>query len=520
MLIMNVAWIARQIEYFGQEEQIFCGTQSDFRAGSSFESGGYGDEPHRWGPYDRQPCRKEPVGSVHIQWIYIVDLDNKCFAVRTGSGSSREFKLENPPRHLFEPDVSNELLKTHISLRYLYGPAPAIGHNPVDLARFAEFAPRQYTVDVVEESHFDAGAILDSWKPLSQLLLQNFLERYIKTIKRLANARNLAVLASTGLDRMTTAAYRFKQLAYAILNLCDPVGRIKFRPKRIYPLSLPPMWSCQDKAVFWMGDVLVILEPRIAVEEFLHAAIGKAIDLVRRSRVRIGGIHGIAVIFSIQALVIVNIRYPDGGAGKPDLTFSQTLSVITPSECSWTRCFAGLRASPTDGLAALIDVFAKQNVSYHLPAGLPVEIYTQIYKLSNLATRKSMAESCRAFRAIVNSYPRIGEWELLHTWNHGNVGFVARKNLGLTKSVVSLEECDYTQSGYQVGVFHGHNLIDLDLPCLEIVRRQEEGIKGCACCVGLPVLAEVPAWPSRVFSIPAHIEREREESEQLASGKW
>lgn len=516
---MDVAWIARHIEHFEQEEKIFNRTRSYSRAGSSFESGNGGDGSRPWGPYDRQPCRKEPVGSVHIRWIYIVDLDNKCLVVRTDCGSSRQFKLENPPRHLFEQDIDTELMEIPISLQYLYEAAPAIGYNPVDLARFAEFAPRQYTVAVVKESKFDAGAIIDPWKSLSQLLLQNFLERYITTIKELATAKNLAILASTGLDGKTIAAYQFRQLAYAILNLCDPVGRIIFRPGYINPSGLPPQWACPDRTIVWMGDVLVILEPRIAVEEFLHAAIGKAIDLVRRSHVNIGGIHGIAVIFSIEALVIVNIKYLDNGAGKPDLTFSQTLSVITPSECSWTRCFSGLRASPTEGLAALIDIFAKQNVSYTLPAGLPVEIYTQIYRLSNLATRKSMAESCRAFRAIVNSYPRIGEWDLLHTWNHGNVGFVAIKDHGLTRSVVSVEECEYPRPGYEVGVFCGRNWIDLDLPYLEVVKQLDEGIKGCACCVGLPVLSEAPDLPPRTINIPAHIEREREISNRLARGQ-
>lgn len=142
---MDVAWIARHIEHFEQEEKIFNRTRSYSRAGSSFESGNGGDGSRPWGPYDRQPCRKEPVGSVHIRWIYIVDLDNKCLVVRTDCGSSRQFKLENPPRHLFEQDIDTELMEIPISLQYLYEAAPAIGYNPVDLARFAEFAPRQYT---------------------------------------------------------------------------------------------------------------------------------------------------------------------------------------------------------------------------------------------------------------------------------------------------------------------------------------------------------------------------------------
>lgn len=518
---MYAAWIIQKIEHFKGEEKTLKRTPNYSHPQQSFERC-EGDEPRPWGAYDRKPCYDEPVGDVHIQWIYIVDLDNNSFVVRSGTGWNREFKLENPPRSLFEHDGESEIFIMPISLRYLYGAAPVIGHDLNGLARFTEFAPRKYVVEVPKESHFDAGIILDAWKPLSQLLLQNFLERYLGCFKNLAKAKNTSIFASTGLDGKTATAYQFKQLAYGILNLCDPVGRIKFRPKHrvahspVVP-SVPP-WECPDGNIMWMGNVLIILEARINVEEFLHAAIGKAIDHVRRSHVRIGGIYGTAVIFSIQALVIVNIKYPDDNAGKPSITFSQTLPVITPSECSWTRCFGGLHAQPTEGLAALIDVFARHSESYLLPHGLPVEICDEIYQLCDLETRGALARSCRAFRAILDPYPRIDGWDLIHTWNHGNVGFVARQNGSLEKSVVSLEESKYPGAGCEMGLFRGGHLITLNLPHLEVVEQQNQGFKGCACCVGLPVLTDAPDWPSRSFTIPDHIEQEREESNRLARG--
>lgn len=84
---------------------------------------------------------------------------------------------------------------------------------------------------------------------------------------------------------------------------------------------------------------------------------------------------------------------------------------------------------------------------------------------------------------------------------------------------MSVEECEYPRPGYEVGVFRGRNWIDLDLPYLEVVKQLDEGIKGCACCVGLPVLSEAPDLPPRTINIPAHIEREREISNRLARGQ-
>lgn len=515
---MSVAWVTRKTQ--------------DLKMGEQQRGGADGDECP-WGVYDRKPSHKEPQGNIHIEWVYILDLDNNCFTVCQGSNWSRKFKMENPPRYLFEKNIAKkELLVMPIPLEYLYttttasttstastaSATPATGHDIVNLAQFTTFAPRLVTIEVSEESHFKAGACLDSWKPLSQLLLEKFLERYITTFKDLASPKSQAIFASTGLDHFTDTGYRFRQLAYGILNLCDSAGRIKFRRGRCYnrtggkePSTDPPSWECPTSNVLWMGEVLVILEPRIAIEEFLHAAIGKAIDLVRRSRVTTGGIRGTAVIFSLQALVIVRVRYADDSACGPDISYSQSLPVITPSECSWTRCFGGLRATPTAGLVALLDVFARQSKSYALPAGLPVEICTQIYGLCHNATRKSLAESCHAFWAIVSTYPQIDGWELIHSWNHGNVGFLARRGgPGMAKSVVSLEECSFGNYGFLVGLFNGRHRIDLDLPLLEAVKQSQSGYKGCACCVGLPVLEEAPVMPGRSFTIPDYIEKERE----------
>lgn len=459
----------------------------------------------QWGVYCNKPSYEEPHGDLHIEWVYIVDLDNLCFITRSGSGWSREFKLENLPRHLFELKLYNqELLSMPVSLEQLYNATPAITYNPTDLARFGAFAPRLSTVQVAEGSFFDAGVILDPWKPLSQLLLEKFLERYIAVFKDLASPKNLAIFASTGLDGKTAAANKFKQLAYGIVNLCDAVGRIKFRKARHVsyhtdtPPTTPPAWECPESNTLWIGDVLVILEARITTSEFLHAAIGRSIDLVRRSHATARSTHGTAIIFSIQALVIVDIPYADA---SPHITYSQPLPVITPSDCRWYRCFGGLRAEPTAGLAALIDVFARHRAAYSLPAGLPLEICARVAQLCGFATRGSLAASCRAFAAVVAAYPRIDDWDLLHAWNHGNVGFVARRGPGLTRSVVSLEDAAHGY-GYEVGLFRGHHRIELDLPCLVAVRRHQEGVAGCACCAGLPVLGEAPVMVGRTIHIP------------------
>lgn len=491
---MRAAWKAEKIKHFESEAK-----KTEPEPGD--------DDSSSWGTIDTKPTSDEPHGDLHLEWVYIVDLDNDSFIIRNGSGCRREFKLQNLPCSVFEEhgDKQQPFIMP-VALKHLYT-APVLDHNSDDLARFTKFAPHRLTVEAPEESHFEAGHVLDPWKPLSQLFLEQFLERYITFFKELNAPENTTVFASTGLSSKSYQVYQYKQLAYGILNLCDAAGRIKFRRRRLPHPSCgtadPPTWDPPEKNILWISDVLVILEARLAVEEFLHAAIGKAIDLIRRSRVRTDGIHGKAVIFSIQGLVIVDIKYSDNNTNGPVITYSDTLRVITPSECKWYRCFGGMRAEPTPGLAALIDIFARQSESYSLPARLPNEICTQIYNLCDLATRKSMAESCRAFRALVNAYPQIDSWNLLHTWNHGNVGFVARRGLGLAKSVVSLEPCKFGSTGFQMGFFRGGHTIELDLPWLKVVKQQQqEGYKGCACCVGLPIITEKPAMMGRQITIP------------------
>lgn len=505
---MVAVWIDEQIKFFEREQEMLGRRQS-------CESQNDG----QWGVYANKPCTEEPQGDLYLEWVYIVDLDNSCFTMRSGSGWSRQFKLGNLPYHLFERGHSDEeILVMPVSLQQMYtATAPMVGYDVVQLDRFAKFAPRQTTVEVSqEESHFTTSLKLDSWKPLSQLLLEKFLERYITTIKELAKPKSQAILKSTGLDGYTDTTYRFKQIAYGILSLCDSPGRIRFR-KGTCSYHAPqkngeprnPDWEAPISPNIWIGEVLVILEPRITVQEFLYAAIGKAIDMIGRSRVKACGTSRTAVIFSIQSLVIVTIK--DGNGGEPDITYSQSLPVITPSDCNWYRCFGGLRSEPTPGLAALLDVFARQRESYSLPAGLPFELCAEIYKLSNLATRKSLTESCRAFRAIETANPHIGEWELFHTWNHGSVWFVAARGQGLARSVLDLKECDFGMTGFRVGVFRGGHVIDLDLPWLEVVKKQQEGFEGCHCCSGLPVRRKMPVMLCRDIDM-GPVEEERNES--------
>lgn len=470
------------------------------------------------GVIDTKTTTEEPQGDLYIEWVYIVDLDNSCFTVRSGSGWSRYFKLGNLPYHLFELHLSKkEVLVTPVSLESLYTTTSvAINYDAIQLARFAKLAPRPCRIDGPDKyPPVTTGKDLNSWKPLTQHLLGTFLERYLTVFKDLASPESVAMFLSTGLDGHTTPIYQYKQLAYGILNLCDSPRRIKFR-KGVCRYSGPqkhgppahPTWECPQKSIIWIGEVLVILEPRIAVEEFLHVAIGKAIDLLGRPQLGTTETRR-AVIFSIQALVIVAVKFV--GLEEPDITYSQNLPVITPSDCSWYRCFGGLREKPTAGLDALIDVFARQREVYSLPAGLPFEICTEIYNLSNLATRESLAVSCRVFRAIKTDHPHIGQWELLHSWNHGNIGFVARSGPGLVHSVVSVEECQPRATGFCVGLFRGAQHIDLELPWLVVVKQQSNGFVGCRCCVGLPVLSEAPTMLGRVINMDRY-EEERLES--------
>lgn len=466
-----------------------------------------------------KPSTCEPQGDLHIEWVYIVDLDASRFVVRSGSGWSREFKLENLPYHVFEQPTINkhELLFMPISIDHLNCTDYAPDYDKDHLTRFAEWAPSLSPITVAKESAFTPSDSLSSWESICYLLLDKFLDREIRFFKEFGSPASIAKLNSTGLKGDIGDSYRYLQLAWGLLNLCDSTRKIKFRKGHcvdLYRMSKNrgsyPRWQSSTKNILWMNSTLVIIKPRIAIQEFLEAAIGNAIDLVTRSRVSTCEFQAKAVIFSIQALVLVTITYPADIARDPEITYSQTLPVITPSDCNWYRCFGGIRATPPAGLAALVDVFTRQSESYELPAGLPVDIITEIYNLSDLATRKSLVVSCRAFRAIMTACPRIGDWELFHTWNHGNVGFVASRGPGVSKAVVSIEECEYGKKGYEVRHFRGNEMMDFKLPWFVVVKQQQEGYEGCACCAGLPVLSAAPTMVGRVIDMERY-EAERTE---------
>lgn len=503
-------WIAEKIRHYEEEKAMWDLKADD---NSNEDDGDLG-----WGVVDVKPTPFEPRGDLHLEWVYIVDLDDSRFTITSSSGWSRHFKLGNLPHHLFDDDLSEgEVLTTPVELECLYTDTTAMAsYDAIQLARFAKHAsllsridtPQGYPPVVTSED-------LDSWKPLTQLLLAKFLERYLACFKDLAGPESAVIFDSTGLDTNTAPVYLYKRLAYGIINLCDSPKRIKFR-KGLCDYIAPskhhqsqPTWECPQRNVYWIGEVLVILEPRIHVLEFLHAAIGKALDLLGRPKAGTSETRR-AVIFSIQALVIVTVNYR--GLDEPEITYSQNLPVITPSDCNWYRCFGGLYEEPTAGIGALMDVFARERETYSLPAGLPFEICTEIYNLSNLATRESLAVSCRAFRAIQTIHPRIGQWDLLHAWNHGNVGFVASEGPGLTHSVVSVEECQSRRTGFRVGLFRGAQHIDLNLPWVAVVKLQNEGYDGCRCCAGLPIRGAKPAMLGRV------IRMEQYEEERQAAG--
>lgn len=152
----------------------------------------------------------------------------------------------------------------------------------------------------------------------------------------------------------------------------------------------------------------VDIDARISIKEFLYASIGKAIDLLIRSKRshRSGG--RTAVIFVIHALVIVNVRDPPNQSDLPIVTFSQTLPVLPPSELG--RAGEGYNhlicSQSTTGLIALMDLLATQHQPYS-PLAFPVEICTQIHQLCDVRTRRRLAATCRAFRAIDTAHPQV-----------------------------------------------------------------------------------------------------------------
>lgn len=77
MLIICIVWIAEKIKHFEKEREML-----DLRADHSNSREG----KQGWGLYHKQPTTTEPHVDLHIEWVYIVDLDNSYLTVRGGSG--------------------------------------------------------------------------------------------------------------------------------------------------------------------------------------------------------------------------------------------------------------------------------------------------------------------------------------------------------------------------------------------------------------------------------------------------
>lgn len=461
LLTFNTVWVTQKTAHFQQEGKRLGLPDS---------------QPATWEPYFIRPG----VGCYHpYPWTCIVDLDKKQLTIHSNLGWDRQFKLGNLPFQLPEHSQLEELLHWPIPLEFLHLETPENGPNIDDISRFSLFRPSQEVVMVLQP----VTQRVDPWTPLGLFVLDIFVERYRISIGNLSLGYIFPYIVSHGNDDMSNPAYQYRQLAYAVLNLCQPAGSLLFSSKKsvVHPEESYQFtsWTYPETSEVWIGDIPVLIVARISIEEFLHAAIGKAIDLLTRAqqRERIG--TRTAVIFAIHALVIVSMREPELATDGPIVTFSQALPVLPPSELRPTSASRMLLERPTTGLSVLMNLFGAQQKPYLAP--LPVEICTQIHEMCDFATRKQLAATCRAFRVIDTARPRIDGWELLGFCNHGNRRFFARAEGTERRYFVELQKSGRWGQACQIALFRGADMLLMELPWLSVAKLCPSEKERCAC---------------------------------------
>lgn len=204
-----------------------------------------------------------------------------------------------------------------------------------------------------------------------------------------------------------------RQILYGIVNLFSSGLEAQFPIDHRYNSTAqweqykdrdqraPLMWVAPP-AEYWIGDILVVPEAAMTTAENLHAAIGKAVQVINARKAATSMPCGVsppttrALIISLYSLVVVDIR-------ENQLTHTTTMPLLARYH------------TKTNGILALLDILFTPSPApfpQSFPA-LPVEICQTIFRHATADTRRCLEGTGRLFRGIAYDYgPRISKWNL------------------------------------------------------------------------------------------------------------
>lgn len=425
-----------------------------------------------WG-YAFRPSRIPPSFDFHIDWVYIADLDDSTFTVAESVVSERRFQLDNIPRWLFDRRLdSSEVMTAAVPTKYLAEFRTVAEPDASLVALYKTCSPRiQPMYDVLEKKQLSAP------QALRLVLLNKFVQRFKETFRDHGNNTN-------------KNSFSFRQLTYAILSLCNIGADICLKRERFWwnynkvigtGAEATLAYDFPDTSIYWLNDVLVVLEPRIYAQEYLHAAIGRAVQRVQSEH----HLAVAAIICSLDLVVLVNINTSPAGT---QVVHTGNLLLCPETEISHKR--PTFESNPTEGIIALFDLFAKHlpgPISF--PGGLPTELCYDIFNRCEPATQHTLASTCRLFRRIASEQLKVNGWTVLRPWSHNEANFIALPGpcvVGLKESARQIND------GLKVCLFSGKYSLELQLPLLSTSKISNRGYPGCECCVGLEDSATRP----------------------------
>lgn len=478
---MRVEWKRAKIAFYLEQEKLIHRLDQE-------NPGHDPNDSEYWG-YAVKPSVKFPELIGWMNYMYTVDLDSDSLSIMacddhydSQSHTCTVYRLDNIPRWIFDlpmidgrkemPEGDDEdeeyqeeyeshyetdvhpVMTSEVADEHWKTPTPPADPEMLELC--SRFSPQLVPVEPKDIPERDLV-----WRKFQLLLLTHFFEHFLEVLR-----------AISCFGRLGHNILVFHQMAFAILCLAQGKN-MKFQNENsLYKVLIggnkdaTPTWDPPNEDYYWLGKVLVVLEPRLESEKHRHAAIGKVIkfasaQLQDKSDVR-------AVIFAIEWIVLVNINHTT--QGLPQVTYSPTLPFLTQDMIQYYRSMRPPEF-PTTGVVALLDVFS---VPSPQPASYPfaTEISQQIFRYANPNTQRALECSCRLFHIMAQEYPRVGDWILLSHIEGSESQFVAVSGLTGKKESIKIESKRPRHAGIGDGLelilWSGGKKLVLEMPLYNI----------------------------------------------------
>lgn len=427
-------WKRGKIEYFRAEEDRLDGYRQ--RSPSPDTDRNY------WG-YSERPSIVKPSIAGRDAWTYIIDLDTDTFIVQAFHIASRTFRLDMIPVSMFaEVSDPSQLMVLPVSQRHMN---TSFDFDSVFVELYKTTQPGLHSFTF--PTHYSNLV----HRQLRRFLMQNFMRHYDEIIHHV----NADSQANT---------YTVRQLVYGLLNLCDPSVRLVFEhvSNSTGYQSITgsgkfaiPSWEPPTSSEYILRSVIIVLEPRMSILEFLQAAIGRAVSMAETHRECRN-----ALIVSIDSVVVVTFTR----SGAVDLAVSHTDTLLF--------CPRLLYSSSTNdhsrGINAVAAVFANNmhEPDRITPPALPAELWEEVFLHSTVSSQDAISRTCRFFRAISDRFPRFDGWTLERPWLADVTGFFAAGDK--KDCLIRFFECEWnpTDQGYQTVLWVDGQPVELGIPLL------------------------------------------------------